>query len=255
MWLGSTPPGPPPPPLLANEASTVWELGAFFASLPWLATAPLGDGHPVMVLPGFLMDDRHTAPLRGFLRSRGYAVHGWMAGPNVGRWTVVQTHLVRYLSQLRRHYGRRVSLVGWSMGGLFARELAMRCTDDVRMVITLASGFKGDPRANNVWPVYPFFSGHRVTGLQRHGLLRAPLPVPSTSIHSRIDGIVDWRCCLQEPTPRSENIEIVSSHHGMGHHPAALAVVADRLAQPEGVWQPYRPARIDSNLGGTHVAR
>ncbi|WP_205665221.1 esterase/lipase family protein [Caldimonas tepidiphila] len=236
---GHRPFGPPPWPLLLGEGRALWELGVFLACWPGLRLAPRGDGHPVLLLPGFLMADWHLLPLRAFLQDRGYAVHGWEAGINRGNWEVIDAHLLPYLWQLRRRHGRRPSLVGWSMGGMFARELAKRCPDEVRFVITLGSAFTGDPKASNVWPLYEQLSGHQASSLQRHGLLREPPPVPSTSVFSRVDGINDWRCCVQEDTPHSENIEVVSSHHGLGHHPAALLAIADRLAQPEGAWRRF----------------
>lgn len=234
--------GPPPTALLLSEGRALWELGAYFCCLPWLQGAPRGDGHPVLVLPGLLLGDLHMTPLASFLRGRGYAVHGWAAGINRGRWTLLDEHLVPLLARLVGDHGRKVSLVGLSLGGMFARELAKRCPDRVRGVVTLGSGFAGrHPRANNAWPIYQLVSGHRPSSIQRHGLLDEPPTVPSTSIFSRLDGMVHWRTCLQARTPRSENVEVVSSHHGMAHHPAALLAIADRLAQPEGRWRPFAP--------------
>lgn len=233
------PPGPPPWPLLLGEGRAFWGLGVFLSCWSWLRLAPRGDGHPVLLLPGFLMDDRHLLPLRLFLEDRGYAVQGWGAGLNLGRWEGVEAHLLPLLHRLHQEHGRAPSLVGWSLGGLYARELAKRCPDAVRQVITLGSAFNGDPRASNVWPLYEHLSGHRASSLLRHGLLREPPPVPSTALFSRLDGINDWRCCMQRETPCSENVEIVSSHHGMGHHPAALFAIADRLAQPQGRWRRF----------------
>jgi pimeloyl-ACP methyl ester carboxylesterase len=142
----------------------------------------------------------------------------------------------RFLALRERHGGRKISVLGWSLGGIYARELARRFPADVRQVITLASPFR-DPEASNVPRFFrrpPADDGHEV-----RGRLRAPLPVPSSSIYSRSDGIVAWRSCLQDDGPLSENIEVLSSHCGMGHHPRVLLVIADRLAQPEDAWRPY----------------
>ena len=133
-----------------------------------------------------------------------------------------------------------MSLIGWSLGGVYARELARRFPSDVRQVITLASPFR-DLEAHNV-PAFllarrrphPDESAFREQ-------LRAPLPVPTTAIVSRTDGITPWQSCVAEPGPCSESLEVESSHVGMTHHPVVLLTIADRLAQPKGAWRPFRP--------------
>ena len=231
-------PGPPGPALLWSDLARAGaEMWGLLAAAPALCGAPHGDGHSVLVIPGLLMDDRHTWPMRSFLASLGYDVHGWHAGRNRGHWSFVDAELMPALQGLRRVSGRKVSIVGASMGGLFARELAARCPDDVRCVVALGSAAVGPIKANNVWPLYEFLTGQPASTL----IVPAP-PVPSTSVFSRLDGLGDWRTCLQPPGPLAENIEIVSSHHGMVHHPAAFDILADRLAQPEGRWRPMRRA-------------
>jgi pimeloyl-ACP methyl ester carboxylesterase len=225
---------PPPLWLLALEGRAWLELAAFVPGLPLLAGAPRGDGHPVLVLPGLLASDVSTRPLRAFLRRRGYHVHGWRLGRNVGARPATVAGLPARLHALHARHGRPVSLVGWSLGGIYARELARRFPGEVRQVITLASPFR-DPSATAVarfMPARPRGGG---------AALDAPLTVPTTSILSRSDGIVAWRSCLETEGPRRENILVASSHCGMGHHLGALAVIADRLAQPEGTWQPFAP--------------
>jgi hypothetical protein len=115
----------------------------------------------------------------------------------------------------------------------------------VRQVITLGSPFTGPAKASNAWRLYELLSGERAGDpavMQRH---RGPLDVPVTSIYSRRDGIVAWQCCLDNDRdaarPHVENIEVVSTHCGMGHHPAVLYAVADRLAQPEDQWRRFAP--------------
>ena len=227
---------PPPVWLLALEGRAWLELAAFVPGLPLLAGAPHGDGHPVLVLPGWLASDMSTRPMRTFLRGRGYHVHGWRLGRNVGATPGVMAGLAARLHAVHARHGRSVSLVGWSLGGIYARELARRFPDEVRQVITLATPFR-DPSATAV----ARFVGRR-PGAARHVLatnLAAPLSVPTTSILSRSDGIVAWRSCVEHDGPRRENVVVESSHCGMGHHVAALAVIADRLAQPEGSWTPF----------------
>jgi pimeloyl-ACP methyl ester carboxylesterase len=231
---------PPHPGLLLLEGRAVLELVSLLPAYPFLRRAPRGDGHPVLVLPGFMASDFSTGALRRFLRDRGYAAQGWQLGRNVGPSQEMADGLVRRLAELRRRFERRVSVIGWSLGGIYARELARRFPSDVRQVITLASPFQ-DPEATNVPTAvlarrrpHPDEAGFRAS-------LRAPLPVPTTAIYSRTDGIVAWRSCRAEPGPRSESIEVESSHLGIGHHPAVLLTIADRLAQADGAWRPFRP--------------
>jgi pimeloyl-ACP methyl ester carboxylesterase len=137
---------------------------------------------------------------------------------------------------------RPISLVGWSLGGLYARELAKELPEHARCVITLGTPFTGHPRGTNAWRFYEMVSGQRVQDPTLiEGLRRAP-PVPTTSIYSRSDGIVSWRCSVNEPGPLVENIEVHASHVGMGLNPVALYAVADRLAQPQGAWRPFDPS-------------
>jgi pimeloyl-ACP methyl ester carboxylesterase len=164
-------------------------------------------------------------------------VHGWRLGRNLGATaTLVEGLGARFRALCDRHE-RRISLVGWSLGGLYARALARRFPDDVRQVITLGSPF-ADPSATTVARVYRALLGRPPAGPPPFA---EPLAVPATSIYSRSDGVVAWRSCLEEPGPLRENIEVWSSHCGLGHHPAALLVIADRLAQAEGAWRPFVP--------------
>jgi len=241
MPAADHPVAPPPGALLLLEGRALLELGAYGASLPWLRTAPRGDGHPVMVLPGLSASDLSTRPMRSFLIELGYAAHGWGLGRNVGGRGVIDQFLVPRLAELHRRHGRKLSLVGWSLGGILARELAKRSADHVRSVITLGSPFAGGPGATNVGRLFETLSGRRLHDdpwIRRR--LAEPPPVPTTSIFSRSDGVVAWQACVQSPAPFTENIEVRGSHCGLGHHPAALYAVADRLAQPEGRWQPFR---------------
>jgi alpha-beta hydrolase superfamily lysophospholipase len=234
---------PPPRRLAWLEGRAILELGAAVAAWPRLATAPRGDGHAVIVLPGLLATDGSTRPLRRFLRGRGYEVHGWGEGRNRGLRDGVQDRLMELLQRLRRRSGRPVSLVGWSLGGLFARELAHAEPSAVRGVVTLGTPLCGHARATRAWRVYEWASGSKVDDPN----LPRPTPgrpaVPCTSIWSRSDGIVSWRCS-REPVrvagaERAENIVVEGSHCGLGFNPAVLYAVADRLAQPEGRWAPF----------------
>ena len=115
--------------------------------------------------------------------------------------------------------------------------------DHVRAVITLGSPFAAHPKATNAWRVYELASGQRADDTdavaQFGGPLSDPPPVPTTAIFSRTDGVCAWQGCMEKPAAFSENIEVFGSHCGLGHHPAVVYAVADRLAQPEGAWQPF----------------
>ena len=192
---------PPSRTLLLLEGRALHELGAFMLLRPWLAAAPRGDGHPVLVLPGLLASDFSTQPLRSFLKAQGYAVHGWKQGRNLGLRPGVEEHMLARFEELyERHGGRKLSLVGWSLGGIYARQLAKRLPDKVRSVISLGSPFAGSPKATNAWQVYEFASGQSVDDRDDHiaGPLAEPPPVPTTSIFSRSDGICAWQTCLNE---------------------------------------------------------
>ena len=142
--------------------------------------------------------------------------------------------------ELYARYGhRKISLVGWSLGGLYARQLAKVAPDKVRCMISLGSPFAGSPKSTNAWRAYEMVSGSKVEDQDLlDALIEAP-PVPTTSIFSRTDGICAWQSCLNADGPTSENIEVVGSHCGLGHHPAAVYAIADRLAQPEGDWKKF----------------
>ena len=190
------------------------EFAAFMAFAgPLLAAAPRGDGHPVLVLPGLGGSDLSTRPLRWFLRRAGYRAYGWDLGRNTGVSRRMASSLDKRLAELVDHHGRSVSLVGWSLGGVYAAHLAAHAPHRVRSVVTLGSPLRGAPRA--------------------------PDGVPTTSVYSRTDAIVPWRASVVPTRPGSENVEVRGSHLGLGHNPAVLIVVADRLAQPQGAWRPF----------------
>jgi len=231
---------PPSATLQLLEARVVPEFGAFWLTRPWLsAVVPPGDGHPVLVLPGLLADDGSTRALRGFLNSHGYAAAGWELGPNLGARPNLERDMLARIDELFERHGRRVSLVGWSLGGLYARQLAKIVPDSVRCLITLGSPFAGSPKCTNAWRTYEIVTGTSIEDRDVPGTFGEAPPVPTTSIFSRTDGVVAWQACLNKDGPQVENIEVYGSHCGLGHHPAAVFAIADRLAQPEGGWRTF----------------
>jgi pimeloyl-ACP methyl ester carboxylesterase len=236
----------PPSMLLAltEFQRALIELSTLPAAAPILSMAPKGDGHPVLVLPGFTASDRSTAILRRYLNELGYRTFTWDLGRNLGPRSIGRQgeHLLARLREIHEETGQTVSLVGWSLGGVMARQLARRMPKAVRQVISLGSPFTGDPRATNVWRVYEGVTGQRINDADVREQLREselPPPVPSTAIYSRSDGIVAWKNCIEPEADTSESIEVYGSHCGLGVNPAVMFAVADRLAQPEGEWAPF----------------
>jgi len=230
--------------LLAEGARAALELSASAALWPLLQLAPRGDGHPVLVLPGLMAGDWSTQILRDYLQGRGYQAVGWGQGTNLGPRQGVEEGMVAQLEAMNERGGGPVSVVGWSLGGVYARLLAARRPDLVRSVVTLGSPFSGDPRATNAWRIYELASGQSAKGDPRLEVVASTPPVPTTSIFSRSDGVVAWHTSLQEAGPMSESIEVHASHLGLGAHPAVLYALADRLAQPQGAWQPFRGSKM-----------
>ncbi|MDQ2734322.1 MAG: alpha/beta hydrolase [Pseudomonadota bacterium] len=221
------------------EGRAPLEYLSMFAAYPWLRSLPRGDGHPVMVFPGMGANDLTTWPLRSLLQSLGYVTQAWGQGLNFGPRRGVLQRCADDIRALSQRTGQPVSLIGWSLGGLYAREMAKELPSSARCVITLGTPFTGHPKATNAWRVYEWLTGTQVGDPVPIEQIRKPPPVPTTSIYSRTDGIVSWRCSLNEPSPIAENIEVHASHVGMGMNPLALYAVADRLAQPIGAWQPF----------------
>ena len=223
-------------PLLLAEARGIFEFNASLWLSPLLLRAHRGDGHPVLTLPGFLAGDLSMAPMRRYLTELGYDAYAWRMGRNTGGLARMRDALHDRLAEIHGKTGRKVSIVGWSLGGVYARDLALRVPEMVRYVVTLGSPFANDVRATNATRLYEALSGETVDGdPEMLKAISGDLPVPTSSIYSRTDGIVNWRTCLVRPSATAENIEVhLASHVGLGVNPAALWAVADRLAQGEG---------------------
>jgi hypothetical protein len=232
---------PPGLGLLLAEARGIFEFNASLLLSPLLLRAPRGDGHPVLTLPGFLASDLSMAPMRRYLKELGYDTYAWKMGRNIGGFSRMRVALRDLLADIHTATGRKVSIVGWSLGGVYARDLALQAPDMVRYVVTLGSPFASDVRATNATQLYEALSGETIEdNSELRAAIAGDLPVPTTSIYSRADGIVNWRTCLLRPSSTAENIEVhLASHIGLGVNPAALWAVADRLAQSEGQFRQF----------------
>ncbi|MEM9036593.1 MAG: alpha/beta fold hydrolase [Actinomycetota bacterium] len=230
--------------LLLAEARAPIEAAALVPSLPGLLRGPKGDGHHVIAIPPFGAGDAFTTILRSYLSRLGYEVHPW-GRPEILAFHRLSTIALRRLDEVVEGARGPVSLIGHSLGGLYAREVARAAPDLVRRVITIGSPFAGDLKSNVVWPMYEAATGTRISSIPEETMERlgSPLPMPSTAIFSRSDGVVSWRACIDRAAPQAENIEVIGSHIGLLHNPAVLHVVADRLAQPAGEHEPFEPPR------------
>lgn len=227
---------------LLGEVRAPFEAAALLPALPSLMSAPTGDGHHVVTIPPFGAGDAFTTVLRTYLGRMGYTVHKW-GRSEILAFHRMQTVAVPRLREVAEEAGGPVSLIGHSLGGIYAREVARAAPDHARRVITVGSPFAGDLKSNIVWPMYESVTGTRIKSIPDETMARMnePLPMPTTAIYSRTDGVVSWFACIDEEAPLAENIAVPGSHVGLLHNPAVLYVIADRLAQPVGVHEPFAP--------------
>ncbi|MEH6591916.1 MAG: alpha/beta hydrolase [Halioglobus sp.] len=249
----------PPSALLALSEvhRAVAEIAALKLSKKLLRRAPQGDGHPVMVLPGFMGDDGYNGPFRRFLSGCDYAVHGWGLGRNLGPGDGVLEGMLERLEFLHKRHERPVSLVGHSLGGIYARELARELPHCVRQVISLGSPFgEGRLSASHLSHLFSRLNPPEDLPLDQ-SVLAEPPPVPTTAVYSRGDGVVNWKTSVQDRGhhDETESIRVVGSHCGMTMNPTIWFLVAERLAQASGDWKPFErkgwasvfyPAHIES---------
>lgn len=218
---------------------------------------PVGDGHPVVVYPGLGGGSFTTSHLRRSLDQSGFTSQCWGRGVNTGPDGDFDQWLDGLEDDVRSWHaesGRKVSLVGWSLGGIYARELAKRAPECVRQVVTMGTPFASISGATHAEKAFSLLNGTtpQITP-QLEARLRAAPPLPTTSVYSKSDGVVNWRGCIQKKSALAESVEVTASHLGMGTHPEVLRVIVDRLAQPEGRWQPMgrrtAPARTVALAG------
>ena len=239
----------------ATEWRALFEIASLTYLWPTLLAAPHGDGHPVLLLPGFMADEGSLIALKTFLASRGYAVETWGLGRNVGFQSKHATALEQKIRHLQHRSGRKVSLVGWSLGGVFALYGAHQASECVRSVITLGSPVSVDPAGSKspalvramyraiAHPMGP--NAHVMQPRVKKLREMQPPPVPTSCLYSISDGVVP----AQEATiggddALHENIRVQGSHTGLGFNAMVLCIVADRLAQPEDEWQPFKPQGV-----------
>ena len=236
-----------------TEWRALFEMALLPYAVPCLMTAPRGDGHPVLLLPGFMADEATLVALKIFLSSRGYAVETWGFGRNVGFSSRHAQALEQKIRYMHHQSGRRVSLVGWSLGGVFAMYGAHQAPECVRSVVTLGSPVSVDAQGSKspklVQALYRLIAhplgpdAHSMQPRAKRLRQREALAVPVSCLYSLGDGVVPpQEATLHGDPALHENIRVAGSHTGLGFNAMVLAIVADRLAEPEGAWQPFKPS-------------
>ncbi len=219
--------------LLLREARVPFEIARFLVGTRSLRRLPAGDGHPVLLVPGFGADEFLMRPLRRALEKLGYAAEDWGQGRNLGMRPEIRQALALKLDSMAKRTGRKVSLIGWSLGGVFVRELARAKPEQVRRVVTLGSPINRRPDANNMMPLFRLVNGGRSPKLDRAGFERRKIapPVPCAAIYSRSDGIVAWEACMEENAANTQNIEVRGSHFGLVVNLEVVAALARLMSE------------------------
>ncbi len=233
--------------LVMEAARSIFEYGqSLILNLPLQYISSKGDGHPVIIIPGLGAADGSTHFARNFLTGLGYKVYPWGLGRNLGPRQgldkLTDDIIARVRSISYQHEGAKVTLIGWSLGGIYAREVAKAHPELVRQVITMGTPFKGNAAGTNAKFLYEMLSkdkSHYDPAIIA-SIAKCPT-VPFTSMYSKTDGVVSWECSIEEETELSENVEVpFSSHLGLGHNPISMYILANRLAQPLDNWQKYK---------------
>jgi pimeloyl-ACP methyl ester carboxylesterase len=223
---------PPPSRLLLGEVRGAFEPARLLLRAPLLATLPRGNGAAVMLLPGYGASESSTAMLQAFLRLLGYSSHHWGLGRNTGNAARLLPRVYDRVREIAPKPHERVHLVGWSLGGYIARELAREYPSRIRSVITLGSPVIGGPKYTTVAARYRR-AGHDLDAIEK--LIDArydrPLSTPVTAIFSRSDGIVAWEACIDRRSSCVEHVEVKTTHIGLGFCPEVYRIIADRLAR------------------------
>ncbi len=229
--------------LFALEGRAVYDAAGMLPMLGLKRCLPQGDNHPVLVFPGFLASSRSTRTLRQYLADLGYRSHRWKLGYNMGYSYKLHYGMRDRVTRLVERYGEKISLVGWSLGGVYARELAREMPDIVRKVVTLGSPFRGHPSSSNVHRIFNMFTEVPYEEMPVSFLenMAHPPPVPTTAMYTRGDGVVAWQSTVELSERYDvENIHVGGAHMGLGFNPRVLYALADRLAQPEGRWRRFK---------------
>lgn len=216
-----------------REARGFMELPRLLLRFPALARQPRGNREPVLIIPGYGAGDGSTIILKAYLQLLGYRVRGWGLGRNQGRVADLLPPILKRLANLHRRSGhQRVTIIGWSLGGYLAREVARERPDLVRQVITLGTPVVGGPKYTVLAAVY------RKRGIDIDAVAAevewrtnaARLETPVLAIYSRADAVVAWQACIDRQTPNIEHVEVKTTHLGFGFSPEVYKIIARNLA-------------------------
>ncbi|MFT4754253.1 MAG: pimeloyl-ACP methyl ester carboxylesterase [Salibacteraceae bacterium] len=237
---------------LATEMGrAVAELGMSLPYRKYLLKKYEGDGHPVIVLPGFMATEKSTKSMRDFITKMGYTAYDWEMGRNVAKIKTLY-NLFEKLEEIADKHGEEVTIIGWSLGGIYGRQMAKEKPELVRQVITLGSPFRGINEPNNATWLYNLISkGKRVIDIDASLLadLPKPTPVPTTSIFSKQDGVVAWKTCMDEhETDIAQNIQVRGSHIGLSVNATVLKIIADRLMYRKENWRHFQTSNVVEEL-------
>ncbi|MEM1217582.1 MAG: alpha/beta hydrolase [Bacteroidota bacterium] len=224
---------------LTETIRAIWEYFKCRSFLKKFTAEEKGDGHTVLVIPGFMASDTSTKPLRQLLEKSGYRTAGWHLGTNFADLTQLDI-IGKQIDQLYQESGQPISLIGWSLGGVYARELARERTDKIRQIITLGSPFAGINEPNNATITFNIIKRLRnYPELDENFIaqLPEPVPVPTTAIYSKEDGIVPWQACMeQKEDDLHQNVEVKGSHLGLGVNIDVLKIILERLPYRKRNW-------------------
>jgi esterase/lipase len=218
---------------LLREMRIGADLAGGLLHLPRALAAPRGRDEPVLLLPGFSAGDASLWLLRAFLRRLGWDARGWGLGTNRGDAPSLLPRVVALTERLARESGRPVHLVGWSMGGFLARELARDRPDLAAQVVTMGTPVVGGPKYTAAAALFRR-RGYDLDAIEAECTARAgrPIRAPITAIYSRRDGVVAWQACIDRASRRVEHVEVSSTHAGLGFDLRVWHIVASRLARP-----------------------
>ena len=223
---------PGQPPSLTLWAQEALQIPALLAS-PLLRAVPIpsGQGQPVIVLPGFMTTDVSSIRLRRSLNAAGYRAFGWELGRNLGARADMLERLSGRVAAVHRAHGGPVALIGWSLGGVFAREVAKLVPDQVSLVMTLGSPFSGDMRANNAWRFYEAINDHPVDDPPIALTLSVKPPVPTIAVWSQRDGIISAPSARGLPHESDRQVEVACRHLNYARSPVGIRAIGGLLAE------------------------
>ena len=224
------PNGPPPRELLTGEVLAAAQLPRLLLAAPRLLAVPRGDGGPIVDIPGWRAPEASMAPIRAYLRWLGHDARTWGFGTNLGDVEGDVERMSESVAALARDRGRPVGLVGWSLGGVIAREVSRRLPDEVDRVVTFGTPVVGGPSHTAVARSYEPGAGERVDRIVEELNASQPIGAPITAIFTRRDGVVAWQACIDRTTEGAEHVEVGSTHLGLGIDPDVWEVVGRALA-------------------------